>query len=73
MGVDVREMSITAQRARASEIEAIAKQRRLTKAELDEYDSLAHRSYMRNWRMQQNERWGRNKFDSSWRKQGGGE
>jgi hypothetical protein len=63
-----RELSIQAQSKRASEIEAIAKARRLTADELAEYDSLAHRSYMRNWRMQRDEANGRNKYNSSWRR-----
>ena len=52
-------MSIAEQRRRATEIELIGGQRRLTDAELAEYDSLAHRSYMRHWRAQQAEKHGK--------------
>lgn len=60
-----REMSIAAQRRRATEIETIGGLRRLTPDELAEYDNLAHRSYMRAWRKQQEER-----FGAEWRKHG---
>ena len=52
-------MSIAEQRRRATEIEILGRQRRLTGEELAEYDSLAHCSYMRHWRAQQAEKYGR--------------
>lgn len=54
-----KRMSVAEQKRRASEIEATAAKRPLTRAELDEYDNLAHRSYMRAWRAQQDALYGR--------------
>jgi uncharacterized protein YnzC (UPF0291/DUF896 family) len=63
--MEKRQMSLAAQSKRATELEAIGKERLLTKEELAEYDNLAHRSYMRHWRQQQEERWQPNKFNAA--------